>query len=471
MKKGLLILTLLFLISILYSYAYEETLPAGDDTKTDLIVLRSSSSITTTYYDKLGINPIVKIASLKYEPYPVEPGSYFDLWLRLDNLGDEEAKNVEVTFIPQGPFTISGASKHVIGKLGGRESAVVKFENIGVSENAIEGHNELKFEINMGGGYALNPLTSGITVEIRSVEPLFEITVDTKPEKIPQGGIADINVNLKNTDTSLLKDILVELDLPDNLIPVGSTVLKKIQKINPGSQETLTFTVTASGDATSKAHQIPLIVRYSDETGYNYSQSDTMGLLVGVEPDYYINLEESDTFRKGSNGEVVLSISNTGPADIKFLTIELLPSDGFVVLSNSKTYVGNLEPDDYETAEFNIYAKKSGDIPLNIELTYRDNYNMKHVTTHAVKLHSYNSLELRKYGLAKKSNRFNIIIYILTIIFIYLTYKNWKKEKDIVKAGKISFKTMVKGFFKLLGKIRWRYIKRIPRKIRLFIHS
>jgi len=471
MRKRIIILTLtVFLISLLISQAYEETLPAGDDSKTSLI--RQKRVAELYYYDTGGDDPIVKIASLKYEPYPVEPGSHFDLWLRLDNLGREEAKNVRVVFQPKGPFTIHGDVEKVIGKLGGRQSAVVKFENIKVSYAAVEGENELKFKIVMGGGYELNALTSGITVEVRTVEPLFEITIDSEPEKIPQGGVANININLKNKDTSLLKDIFVELDLPDDLVPIGSTVLKKIQKISPGWEETLTYTITALGDATSKAHQIPLTVRYSDETGYNYSQSDTMGLLIGSEPDYYVNLEESDTFSKGSKGQVVLSISNTGPADIKFLTIELLPSDGFVVLSNSKTYVGNLEPDDYETAEFEIYAKKSGDIPLDVEVGYRDNYNMKQVTTHSVNLHSYTSSELKRYGLeVKKNPLINIIIYVLVIIFIYLTYKNWRKEKEIVKACKLSLAMMIKSFFRALGKIRWRYIKRVPRKIKLFLHS
>ena len=471
MKKSILILALfIFLMNIILSQAYEANLPAADEAKTDLVQTKSITSLY--YYPVGGDNPIVKIASLKYEPYPVEPNSHFDLWLRIDNLANEKADNVRVVFIPQGPFTIHGSTEKVIGEMGGKASAIIKFEDIKVSENAVEGENELKFKIFMGGAYELNSLTSGITVEVRTVEPLFEITVDSEPAKIPQGGIATINVNLKNTDTSVLRDISVEIDLPDELVPIGSTVLKKIQKINPNSDETLSYTVTALGDAISKAYAIPLTVTYSDEVGYNYSQIDTMGLLIGEDPDYYVNLEESDTFTKGSTGQAVLSISNIGPSDIKFMTIELLPSKDIAILSNSKTYVGNLEPDDYETAEFEIYTKKTGNIPLEVNVEYRDNYNMKHETSHTVNLQSYTTDELKKYGLPwKKSNVSTMIFYVLGIIFVYLTYKNWRKEKDIVKAGKTSLAAMIKGFFRLLGMLRWRYIKRIPRKINLFFHS
>lgn len=470
MRKILLLTLLSFLIVTVISHAYEQELPAADVTNTDLI--REKRIAELYYYDSGMKNPIVKIAALKYEPYPIEPESHFDLWLRVDNLGHEKADNVRVVFVPRGPFSIHGSPEKIIGVLGSRESAVIKFEDIKVSADAIEGENELKFQIFMGGAYELSSLTSGLTVEIRSIEPLFEITVSSEPEKIPQGGIAKVYINLKNEDTTVLKNIDVELDLPDELIPIGSTVLKKIQKIVPGGEETLTYTLTAVGDATAKAYSIPLSVRYFDESGENYTKSDTMGLLVGMDPDYYVNLEESDVFSKGTKGQIVLSVSNTGPADIKFLTIELLPSNDFAIISNSKTYIGNLEPDDYETAEFEIYAKKSGEIHLDVEVAYSDNYNMKHVTMHTVNLYSYTSGELKKYGLgAQKNQVINITFYILIVIFLYLTYKNWRKERDIVKASKASLATMVKSFFKVLGKIRWRYIKRIPRKIRLFLAS
>jgi len=471
MEKKIILIPVLFLIGIILAQAIEQSLP-GDDPNLEKSLI-SEKRVTELYYYDHGMgSPIVKIASMKYEPYPVEPGSKFDLWLRVDNLGREKAENVRVEFVSNNLFSIHGDLVKTIGELGSRQSAVVKFENIKVSDNAAEGENTLKFKINMGGAYDLSTLTSGLTIEVRSIQPLFEITVSSEPEKIPQGGVAEITINLKNEDKALLRNIDVELDLPDELTPVGSTVLKRIQEILPGEEKSVIYKITASGDATAKAYQIPLIVRYFDESGENYTKSDAMGLLVGIDPDYYINLEESDTFSKGTKGKIVLSVSNTGPSDIKFLTLELLPSEDFVITSNTKTYVGNLEPDDYETAEFEIYAKKSGDIPLNVQVEYRDNYNMKQVTTHSVNLHSYSSLELRRYGLVTGySPVTRLICYVLVIIFLYLTYKNWRKERDIVKAGKKSLAAIIVGFFKLLGMLRWKNLKTIPARIRNFLSS
>ncbi|MBM3200079.1 hypothetical protein FJZ53_04005 [Candidatus Woesearchaeota archaeon] len=467
--KTLVLAIIIAVLSLGLAQAYEQTLPAADEDKSDFTTKKSITELY--YYDKGAANPIVKITSLKYEPYPVEPGSKFDLWLMIENIGSEKADDVQVLFVPKGPFSIQSSGSKVISELGQRQSAVLKFENIKVSDDAAEGENDITFNIVTGGSNQLKA-TSSLTVEVRTVEPLFGITVESNPEKIPQGGVADISVKLSNMDTSLLNDINVELSLPSQFVPVGSTVLKKIQRLTPGEEHVLDYKITALGDATAKAYSIPLRVSYSDEAGFNFSKVDTIGLLVGSEPDYYVNLEESDTFTKGTKGKVVISLSNVGPSDIKFLTLEILPSEDFTILSNSKTYIGNLEPDDYETAEFQIYAKKSGEIPLTVVAEYRDNYNEKYSKYHTVTLQSYTNRELKQYGLpVKKSQTANMIVYALAVIFLYLTYKNWRKEKNLPRAAKLSIAAMIRGGLRILSMLRWKNLKTLPRMVKDFINS
>ena len=37
--------------------------------------------------------PSLKISQLRYEPYPVEPGEYFTLWINLANLRNTQTPN------------------------------------------------------------------------------------------------------------------------------------------------------------------------------------------------------------------------------------------------------------------------------------------------------------------------------------------------------------------------------------------
>ena len=41
-----------------------------------------------------------RIDALKYEPYPVNPGDYFDLWVKVENIGQEDATGSKFELLP-----------------------------------------------------------------------------------------------------------------------------------------------------------------------------------------------------------------------------------------------------------------------------------------------------------------------------------------------------------------------------------
>jgi hypothetical protein len=428
-----------------------------------------NATLETTYTIE---SPIVKITQLKYEPYPVEPGSYFTMWVRVDNIADEDAENVVVEVIDRYPFTIDGVRTKTIGKLGRRQSAVLYFERIRVDEKAIEGDNPLEFRINMGGGYQKEYTTQTLYVKVQTVEPLLSITVSSQPEKIPQGGISNVSIELQNMDTSSLKNINLDLVLPSSFIPVGSTSQKKVQQLSAGEKSTINYDVMALADTEANAYQIELDVSYSDEIGTRFSKNETIGLMVGAEPALNLNLEKSDTFTAGKTGKVTVSVSNIGPSKVKFLTVEVLPSDDYTVLSNSESYLGNLDPDDFETAEFTVYANKKGDVPLKIKLNYKDSYNTEKNDYGDVNLKVYSSGEIRKYGLGTGgTGTLTYIIYLVIAIFAIISLVQWRKEKSIRKAMKNAVRIMILAVVNFFRALRWSNLKRLPRKIKLFLQQ
>ena len=43
------------------------------------------------------------VQTLKYEPYPVAAGSWFDVWVKVQNVGQADAKNAEFELVPEFP--------------------------------------------------------------------------------------------------------------------------------------------------------------------------------------------------------------------------------------------------------------------------------------------------------------------------------------------------------------------------------
>lgn len=428
----------------------------------------SGSAINKT--GAIGNYPQLDIIGLKYEPFPVEPGDYFTLWVRVQNLGNDNADNAVVELIEKEPFFIDDSAVRVIGKLGSRQETVLKFERIRVSEDAVEGTNQIEFKLSPGGVYKSNIRIKKLDIDIQSVRPILDIEVSSEPTRIPQGGTALVTIAVRNSGASLLEDITLKLDLPEEFAPVGTTTEKKIDLLKENEQKILNFNLIALPDATAKAYKVRLNISYSDEIGNKFTKDDVMGLLVGGHVDYDVNIEDSGIFTKNTRGNVVLSISNIDASNIKFMTIELEDTDDYVVIGKRKSYLGNLESDDFETAEFEIFVKKEGDIPLRLNLEYKDSYNEEQRDRKNVLLKVYSKKEINKLGLSgEKRNILKIALIIASIIFIYLTWKFWRKEKDLGRALKLSLKEFLLALISLLSKLRWGYIKRIPRKVKLFI--
>ncbi|MFH1210805.1 MAG: COG1361 S-layer family protein [archaeon] len=455
MKK--IMVMMIFLICATFTTAITQSYPEENLSRTETYIIES---------------PIVKVTQLKYEPYPVEPGTYFTMWLRVDNIADEDAENVQVEVVDNYPFKIEGEKTKTVGKLGRRQSSVIYFEKIRVDDKAIEGDNEIEVRINMGGGYKKEYSIQKLKVKVQLVEPVLSLTITSKPERIPQGGVSNVSVEVQNMDNGMIKDINLKLVLPSTFVPVGSTSEKKIQRLNPGESSSIEYQLMVLADSEAKAYQLEIDVSYSDQTGTRYSKNETLGLMVGAEPAYTLNLESSDTFQSGTKGKVTVSISNTGPSQLKFLTLEVLPSEDYTVLSTTKSYLGNLDPDDFETSEYTIYAGKSGDVPIKLKVSYKDSYNNEKQDLGEVQLKVYSSWEMRKYGLGTGgTGLLTWIIYILLIIFVYLGFKEWRKERDVGRAMKNALRRMILGFINLLRQLKWSNLKRIPRRIKLFLQQ
>ncbi len=289
---------------------------------------------------------------------------------------------------------------------------------------------------------------------------------------------------LANKDTSLLKDISVKLRLEDELLPIGSTAEKKLQSLAPGTIGTLTFTIMASPDAEAKAYPTPIELTYHDETGAIHTSNDTIGLLVGGKPQYDINIEQSDAFTKNKKGEIIISIANTGASQIKFLTLNLQPTENYTVTSNTKSYLGNLDSDDFETTEFTLIThiqqpayciipftcNDPKEIPLVFKLAYQDAYNTPQDITQTIPLPLYTLTQIKAYQLAPSTGfgLGTIVIGILLLIYVFLAYKNWRLHKNFTHALKYGLKDEGRGVINLLGNLRWRKLKRLPRRMRDF---
>lgn len=379
----------------------------------------------------------IEVTFLNQDPDPAEPGEYVELRYHIENIGVEDIYDTKIEIEPLYPFMFDSSEDRVkiIPKLSseieGKKARVAKFR-VRIDENAIEGDYNLKVIVSSASYKGQMIREDKIVIKSREMVIVLE-SAEVSPQKPKPGETMLVSMKLRNLAFSPLYDVKVKLELKDlSISPISSTSEKILDKLPPQSEEIVQFGLAVDADAALKVHKIPVRIEFKDKFNNLHVVESTFGVQVFAPPEYILNLEDSKVYVTKQKGEVIISLSNIGVSDINFVTVELLASENYEVLSNPKLYLGNLESDDYETAEFEIYAKSAPDnlIQLEVKMGFKDSYNKNYEELIKIPLKIYSRSEASKLGLIKSRNIIRpLIVLIILGVAGYIGYRRWIKKK------------------------------------------
>lgn len=360
----------------------------------------------------------------KYQPYPAEPGRYIDVWMRIQNNGNVEQKNVVLELTPKFPFSLDENEEgtETIPVLGAGQTVIRNFK-VRVSENAVEGDNEFNFRYK-SGSFAFVETANNIKVQTHDAIILI---ADVESDEIAPGRTGKLRITLENLADSFVKGISVQLNLSHlALAPIKTGSEKRIYSINARENSTIEFELIADSNAEGGIYKIPVTIRYSDSVGNEYVKVDYVTIKIGEKPDIFVSISEETYLKKGTAQKVVFEMVNLGLTKAKFLKVDVTDGDNYVFLQPTHYYIGDLDSDDFESATFMIVPDKSGDLNIPVELSYMDVNNKEYKETINVHLRVYSSSELKNLGIESGMSYGWIILLLLAA---GVGYYYWKKKR------------------------------------------
>jgi hypothetical protein len=401
-----------------------------------LILIVFSLSVNAQVMTKVSKDVDVRVSFVNQDPDPAEPGKYVDVRFNFENEGADQAKDVVIELLPEYPFSLE-PGKSAIKNLGalyarqlGETAVTVKYK-LRIDKNAVEGENELKLRYKFDGYEWIEP--DNFNIDIQTHDAILAVeAVSMDKDALEPGSSGIVKIKLSNKADSILKDIKVTLGLGDlPLVPIDSTNEKSIYKIDSKQGYEFKFKVLVKPDADSGVYNVPLSVFYLDELGKGYLKNVTIGLTIGAKPDLSITLDDSDIYESSKPGEVVVKVVNKGVTNIKFMNMKLMPSEDYRILSNEEVYIGNIDSDDYETADFDLFIEKNkkDKIKIPVVIEYKDANNNDFKETIELVLNLYSDSEAKKFGLVKGNNKAGIFIVILIVVIGLFAYRRWIKRK------------------------------------------
>jgi hypothetical protein len=305
------------------------------------------------------------------------------------------------------------------------KEALLKFR-VRVADTAVEGDNYLDFTCkNLDTGQS-NTVQFKVSVKAKA-STVNIASVSSDPAAIRPGQKATLTVVVESASPNYLRDFKIGLGVGSDTLPfavVGGTNEKLVSEIAPRQTTAFSFDLMAYPSAASGVYKLPIYIAYSDKLGRAYSINQSSGLVVGSEPDIEVSAESSEVTRPGATGRVVFRVMNRGLVNVKTLRIDLLPSKDYVILSSASQFIGSINADDFETAEFRIHASENATSPLglNTRLRFSDTSNAEFSTAAPASLPLFSQVEAIQYGLEKIPD--NTLLYaVLAIVALYLLYR------------------------------------------------
>ena len=238
-----------------------------------LMMALPAYAVTQTYIiDDVAL----KLSQTKYDPYPIEPGKYFTLWLEIENYGTKTANNVSIRLDPEYPFSLDPNEEQIktFAKIPGLNSVVVEYK-VRADSNAVDGYNTLKLSIKTASsGWATREFELYINKTPTEAE-LEPILSSVEPSAYPTG-VSIIDIDIANIAPGTAYYLLVEASSPVAKLEPEKTF---IGTLDADDFDTVELTATFD-NVTPGRYPINLVMRYKDDE-YN---------KITEEKTVYINL-------------------------------------------------------------------------------------------------------------------------------------------------------------------------------------
>jgi hypothetical protein len=308
-------------------------------------------------YSAPGLNVVLS----SQNPDPVSPGNFVFVNVKLSNLGTNDIKDATIRMIENNNFRIASGSDVTkrVGSIPAYSGTstdssgfiIAKFKVL-VDSSTPLGLNTLKFQVDADRTYEYE-----FDILVEDSNPTIQVN-KFDLEKVEAGSSSKLTLEIENTNSITLKNVIITLgldDIEDKVINVESgSNQKTLRIIKPGEKVSIEYNLIVNPDAESKPYQVPVEIIYEDSLENSFSTEVLVSINVYSKPILDINLDSQTVYTKGK-GQITLAVANPGTSTVKGVRIELLESDDYEIIEGSYQYVGDLNPDDFQTIQTDIF--------------------------------------------------------------------------------------------------------------------
>lgn len=275
-----------------------------------------------------------------------------------------------------------------------------------------------------------------IVLQICLASALTITSATSTPNEVQPGERLTLRVEIENNLNQDVENVVVNLGLDNTTSPVPfapyqSSNEYRIEDISEDDHEHANFDLITFSEAISGTYTLPVKISYelADGTIISSQNLGVVSLIVNAKPKIELS-SEHPSLVKGTKEKITIKIVNSGLGESKFLSIKLNSVNGIKLLDSDSVYIGSIDSNDFDSADFNVLVNANAPslINLPLEIVYTDSMNNQITETKTVTLKVYSTEEAIGLGLITKNNSFLIVGTIFLSVAAYFAYRKIKKR-------------------------------------------
>lgn len=354
--------------------------------------------------------PLLNLTSYSYDSSEVYAGNVFSLDCVFQNLGQQRAYNVVVTYSANSLTAENNGGVDVISSLGVAESATSEqdfYVSSSISSSPITVNISIEYRDQDGKSYTQS---FAVSVSVTGYGTYYTSTPEGRPQMVVASYETDVDplepgtsfvltMNLQNRGYLTAQNVSMVFggtadssgttssatSSSTNFFPLGSSNVQVIGNVGIQGYVQVQQTLVVNSETTPGVYPLTLSFTYTDEDGNEFTDSQIITLLVHLVPSIEISFYETpDVFYVGEEDTLPIQVVNIGSDSILLGDIYINVENA--TLSNNLTFVGTLESGGSFTIDTDIIPQQAGSLPVTVTINYLDNFKKAQTITQTLSI-------------------------------------------------------------------------------------
>jgi hypothetical protein len=376
-------------------------------TATTIPTATAVPTATTPAYSR----PLLNLTSYSYDSSEVYAGNVFGMDCVFQNLGQQRAYNVVVTYSASSLTAEDNGGVDVISSLGASESATSEQDftvSSSISSSPVTVNVNIEYRDESGKSYTQS---FAVSITVTGYGYYYTSTPEGRPQIVVANYETDIDplepgtsfvlsMNLQNRGYMTAQNVSMVFggssssgssttttttSADDNFLPLGSSNVQVIGDVGVNQYIQVQQTLVVNSEITPGVYPLTLSFTYTDEDGNEFTDNQIITLLVHLVPSIEVSFYETpDPFYVGEASTLPIQVVNIGSDSVLLGDIYINAEN--VTLSNNLTFVGTLESGGSFTIDTDITPQQAGTFPVTVTINYQDNFKKAQTITQTLNI-------------------------------------------------------------------------------------